>query len=88
MRPLQLFEQSLSLCVPCTGRVLHRQRILFLAPCYDVGGSTRQRSLQRLRLGPRAVSQVSLSDGSVRIAGIAFGWTAPTSAFGSVVSSP
>jgi hypothetical protein len=32
-----------------------------------------------------AVIQVSTSSGVVRITGIAFGWTAPTSAFGSVV---
>jgi hypothetical protein len=34
-----------------------------------------------------AVIQVSTSSGVVRITGIAFGWIAPTSAFGSVVSS-
>src|SRR5450755_1785612 len=32
-----------------------------------------------------AVIHVSTSSGVVRITGIAFGWTAPTSAFGSVV---
>ncbi|TWB03592.1 hypothetical protein FBZ96_10263 [Bradyrhizobium stylosanthis] len=32
-----------------------------------------------------AVIHVSTSSGVVRIAGIAFGWMAPTSAFGSVV---
>ena len=35
-----------------------------------------------------ALSQVSHSLGSVRIAGIAFEYATPTSAFGSVVSSP
>ena len=32
-----------------------------------------------------AVIQVSTSSGDVRITGIAFGWMAPTSAFGAVV---
>ena len=35
-----------------------------------------------------AVSQVTHSDASVRIAGIAWGWIAPTSAFASVVRNP
>ena len=69
--------------------VLHLQRILFLVPRHDAEGSIRQRPLKCLRLGPGRRQPVSPHSGtSVRIAGMAFGGTAPTSAFGSVVSSP
>ena len=64
------------------------QRVLFLAPRDDAEHTVRQWTLQRLRLRPRAVSQVSHSGTSVRITGIALGWTASTSAFGVEVRKP
>ena len=67
---------------------LSRQRILFLAARDDAKGSIRKRPLKCLRLGPGRRQPGLPLRASVRIAGIAFGCSAATSAFGSVVSSP
>ena len=53
MRRMQFSERSCRLRVPCTGRLLNRQRILLLAPRDDAERTVRQRPLQRLRLRPR-----------------------------------
>ena len=88
MRLLQLLKQPLSPCVPCTIWLLHRQRILFLAPRHDAKRTIRQWPLQRLRLGPWRGQPGLPFPCSVRITGIALGWTAATSAFGAEVRKP
>jgi hypothetical protein len=52
---------------------------------HDLEPPVRKRPLQLEGLVGRPVIQVSTSSGVVRITGIAFGWMASTSAFGSVV---
>ena len=88
MRPLQYFEHSFLLWSPVLAGCYTGSASCFSprARCARLPSGSGRCSAFALAHG--AISQVSLSDGSVRIAGIAFGWTAPTSAFGSVVSSP
>jgi hypothetical protein len=62
-----------------------RRRIFLHAAGDDPQRPVRQRPLQGQGFVRRAFIQVSTSSGVVRITGIAFGWMAPTSAFGSVV---
>src|SRR3954452_1897138 len=59
--------------------------VLTLAPCHDRERNIRQRALQLQRCLGRAVSQVSISSGVVRITGMALGWIGATTAFASHV---